>query len=126
MTFETCKCHIMINNTRKHKMATTKDFAQYITNIMGVERFSARPMFGEYGFYCDGKVVGFICDNRLLIKPVPQSLKLDEGCEKDHAYPESKLYYVIEEDKIDDLDLREICHAIAAATPEKKPKAKKK
>lgn len=106
-------------------MATTKDFAQYITNIMGTERFSARPMFGEYGFYCDGKVVGFICDNRLLIKPLPQSSLLEESCEKDYAYPGSKLYYVIEEDKIDDLGLRQICYEIAAATPEKK-KAKPK
>lgn len=106
-------------------MATSKEFAQYITNVMGQERFSSRPMFGEYGFYCDGKVVGFICDNRLLIKPAPQSLKLEESCEKDHAYPESKLYYVIEEDKIDNIGLRQICYDIAAATPDKKPKKPK-
>lgn len=108
-------------------MATSKDFAQYITNVMGQERFSARPMFGEYGFYCDGKVVGFICDNRLLIKPLPQSAVLEESCEKDHAYPESKLYYVIEEDKIDDIGLRQICYDMAASIPEKKkPKPKNK
>jgi DNA transformation protein and related proteins len=106
-------------------MATTKEFAQYIVGIMGVEHFSVKPMFSEYCIYCDGKVVGFICDNRLLIKPMAQSKILEGQCEMDQAYPESKLYYVIDESKIDDLDLREICFAMAAAIPEKKKKPPK-
>lgn len=106
-------------------MATNKDFAQYILGIMGIERFSAKPMFSEYCIYCDAKPVGFICDNRLLIKPMPQSSMLEESCEKDHAYPGSKLYYVIEEDKIDDLNLREICYKMAFAIPQKKIKTPK-
>lgn len=107
-------------------MATTKDFAQYILGIMG-ERFIVKPMFSEYCIYCDGKAIGFICDNRFLIKPIAQSKILENHCEMDHAYPESKLYYVIEDDKIDDLGLREICYAMALAIPEKKkPKPKSK
>lgn len=30
---------------------------------------SARKMFGEYTLYCDGKVVGLICDDALFVKP---------------------------------------------------------
>ena len=30
---------------------------------------SARKMFGEYTLYCDGKVVGLICDDQLFVKP---------------------------------------------------------
>ena len=30
---------------------------------------SARKMFGEYTLYCDGKVVGLVCDDQLFIKP---------------------------------------------------------
>ena len=30
---------------------------------------TARSMFGEYGIYCDGKIVALFCDNRLFVKP---------------------------------------------------------
>ena len=30
---------------------------------------AARKMFGEYGLYCNGKLVALICDDRLFVKP---------------------------------------------------------
>lgn len=30
---------------------------------------SARKMFGEYGIYCDGKMVATVCDDQLFVKP---------------------------------------------------------
>lgn len=30
---------------------------------------SARKMFGEYTLYCDGKVVGLVCDDQMFVKP---------------------------------------------------------
>jgi TfoX/Sxy family transcriptional regulator of competence genes len=30
---------------------------------------SARKMFGEYGIYCDGKMVASVCDDQLFVKP---------------------------------------------------------
>lgn len=30
---------------------------------------SARKMFGEYGVYCDGKMVTLVCDDQLFVKP---------------------------------------------------------
>ena len=30
---------------------------------------STKPMFGEYGVYVDGKMVGSICDDQLYVKP---------------------------------------------------------
>ncbi len=84
-------------------------------------------MFGEYGLYADGKIVGFICDNQLLIKPTPQSLKLEDMCEKDHAYPGSKLYYMVSEEQLDAPEVFcDVMFDIAAATPEKKKKKPKK
>jgi TfoX/Sxy family transcriptional regulator of competence genes len=30
---------------------------------------SYKKMFGEYAVYCDEKVVAFVCDNQLFVKP---------------------------------------------------------
>ena len=109
-------------------MACDKDFIEYVLAKLGhAPRFTARAMFGEYGIYADGKIAGFICDNQLLIKPTPQSLALEDICEKDHAYPNSKLYYVVSEEQLDEPEIFcDIMFAITAATPDKKKKAKKK
>ena len=29
----------------------------------------AKAMFGEYGLYCDGKMVAMVCDDQLFVKP---------------------------------------------------------
>lgn len=107
-------------------MACDKEFIDFILSKLGhAPRFSARAMFGEYGIYADQKIVGFICDNQLLIKPTPQSLALEDICEKGHAYPKSKLYYVVSEDQLDDPAIYcDIMFAISAATPDKKKKKK--
>lgn len=39
----------------------------------------ARKMFGDYALYCDGKVVGLICDDQLYIKYTDPGKKLAEG-----------------------------------------------
>lgn len=46
-------------------MASTQDFAEYVLDQLGEKDFSVRKMFGEYALYCEGKVVGLVCDNSL-------------------------------------------------------------
>ena len=36
--------------------------------LAGAGAVSARKMFGEYGVYCDGKIVGLVCDDQLFVK----------------------------------------------------------
>lgn len=106
-------------------MATSKEYSEYILHILG-EGFSVKSMFGEYCLYYLGKTVAFICDDRLLIKPTKQSMHLDEICEMQEAYPGSKLYYLVTDDQLSEpLGFIETMRAIAAATPDKKPKKKK-
>lgn len=109
-------------------MATDKDFIEYLLVKLGNDiRFSTKAMFGEYCLYYDGKVVAFVCDNRLLIKPTKQSEHLRDICEMDEAYPGSKLYYLVSEDQLDEpREFIQTMKAIAAATPDKKPKKPKK
>ena len=48
-------------------MATKPEYAAYVCDqLRGAGEVAARKMFGEYGLYCDGKVIGLICDNQLF------------------------------------------------------------
>lgn len=50
-------------------MASTPEYVSYLCEqLRGTGTISARPMFGEYGLYWDGKLIGLICDNQLFIK----------------------------------------------------------
>lgn len=105
-------------------MATSKETVAYILQKLGNSSvFSIRAMFGEYALYANGKVVGFICDNKLYIKILPESFYLDKFCVKDNAYPGSKLYYLVEEDQLSTLEeLPELLLKIAQSLPEKRKK----
>ena len=81
-------------------MATRKETAAFILDRLGhPERFSVKPMFGEFALYGDGKPVAFICDNQLFVKIMPESAALD-CCERGQAYPGSKDYYVVSDEVI--------------------------
>lgn len=83
-------------------MASTQDFAEYVLDQLGERDFSVKKMFGEYALYCEGKVVGFICDNTLFVKPTQASeLELYDR-EKAPPYPGAKDYFVITEDDLEE------------------------
>ena len=87
---------------------------------------TAKKMFGEYGVYCDGKVVAFICDERLFLKPTEAGRKMLEGGEEAPPYLGAKLYLVIDESQWDDAEwLGNIVAATAAGLPGPKPKKAK-
>ena len=50
-------------------MPCTDDYIQYVLEQLSpAGDVSVRKMFGEYGFYMDGKVMGLICDNQVFLK----------------------------------------------------------
>lgn len=108
-------------------MATTKETAEFILGELGNgARFSVKPMFGEYALYADGKTVGFICDNQLLLKIMPESADLEARCERAQAYPGSKDYYLVPEETITgEHKLAALILRMAGALPLPKPKKKK-
>jgi TfoX/Sxy family transcriptional regulator of competence genes len=80
-------------------MGTEKGTAAYILECLGQPgRFSVKAMFGEFALYADGKTVGFICDDQLLVKNTPESAALEGRCERAPAYPGSKDYFLVPED----------------------------
>jgi hypothetical protein len=50
-------------------LATKQSTVDYILDqLVSAGSISARKMFGEYALYCDGKVVGLVCDDTLYVK----------------------------------------------------------
>ncbi len=51
-------------------MATQQRTVDFILDqIRAAGGISARKMFGEYGLFCEGKMVALICDDQLFVKP---------------------------------------------------------
>ena len=100
------------------------DLVQYIVEqaSKGGET-SAKKMFGDYCFYCDGKPVGLICDDYLYLKPLKQIEPLLHDCDRNMQppYEGAKPHYVITD--VDDSDyISSLVRTIAANLPTKKQK----
>lgn len=55
-------------------MASSKEYADFISDQCS--GLSARAMMGEYVLYYNGKVVGGVYDNRLLVRPTTSAKEL--------------------------------------------------
>ena len=110
-------------------MASSKQTVAYLTEQMGLAGdITTRAMFGKYAAYCDGKVVAFICDDQLFVKPTEAGrAHLGDEIELVPAYPGSKDYFLITGDRCEDRDwLGTLIRATADALPAPKPRAAKK
>jgi TfoX/Sxy family transcriptional regulator of competence genes len=59
----------MFSDGRLRLMATQPGTVEFILGqVAGAGDVAARKMFGEYTLYCDGKVVGLLCDEQLFVK----------------------------------------------------------
>lgn len=51
-------------------MATQRRTVDFLLEqVTGAGAVTAKPMFGEYGVYVDGKMIGSVCDDQLFVKP---------------------------------------------------------
>ena len=105
-------------------MASSLDYVGYVCEqIGGAGEIKYRKMFGEYGVYCDGKIIGLICDNRFFLKPTKAGAEICPKLELAPPYEGAKPYFVV-----DELDDRESVSVLVSATwgelPEPKPKKK--
>lgn len=61
-------------------MATSKAYLEFVLGQLSeLDGISTRAMMGEYVLYCQGKVVGGIYDDRLLLKPTKTALEIMRG-----------------------------------------------
>lgn len=99
-------------------MASTKEYFAFIREqLSGLESVSFRAMMGEYIIYCDGKVVGGIYDDRLLVKPAAAARKLMPDAAMELPYEGAKEMVLV--DEVDDpAFLQQLLTAVAAELPE--------
>lgn len=107
-------------------MASQQSTIDFISEqIASSGRITSRKMFGEYALYFDGKVVAFVCDDELFVKPTDAGKKYLGTPEEKPAYPGSKMYYWIDTDHWDDdVWMSELITVTATALPLPKPKKK--
>lgn len=107
-------------------MASSKEFVEYAAEqLRNAGNISYRKMFGEYGWYCDGKFMGVICDDQLFVKVTPETKKTFPDVPQAPPYEGAKEYFLME-----DIDNRELLTKLVRATwevlPESKPKRGRK
>ena len=102
-------------------MACNTNFVQYIADqCSGAGTIVTKKMFGDYGIYCNGKIFGLICDDRLYIKPTEVGRALLRTIDLQPPYEGARSYFYIAE--VDDRDylstlVRETCRALPEPTP---------
>lgn len=76
-------------------MATSKEYALFVENqFRGLEGFALKRMFGEYGMYLQGRVLGFLADEQILLQSTPTAMRLLPEAERRELFPGSKLFIV--------------------------------
>lgn len=107
-------------------MASSKEFVEYVVEqLRDVGIISYRKMFGEYGWYCDGKFLGVICDDQLYVKITPEAEQAFSHLPKALPYEGAKDYLFVED--IDDRNLlTKLVRVTWEALSEPKPKKRRK
>lgn len=104
-------------------MATSKEYLNFILEQLSlIDGISHRQMMGEYIIYLHGRIAAYLCDGRLLIKPVPSAVRLMPDAVLEPPYEGAKDMILCE--NVDDKEfLKELFEAIYEELP--KPKEKK-
>jgi DNA transformation protein and related proteins len=112
---------------RENAMASNKSNVDYLSEqLAGAGNVSARAMFGEYAFFCDGKVVALFCDDQLFVKPTKAGAAFVGRVTEGIPYPGAKPQILISGDKWDDAAwLSKLIRLTADELPMPKPKKKK-
>ena len=108
-------------------MATAQTTVDVILEaIAGAGAVSARKMFGEYGVYCDGKIVGLVCDDQPFVKVTEAGRAwLGDAVDLAPAYPGAKLSFRVDGERWDDAEwMAGLVRATWGELPVAVPKAK--
>jgi len=107
-------------------MSTDPQTVAFIEDQLAGLHVRTVQMFGEYGIYCDEKVVGLICGDSVFLKPTSADPALFTRTDPAPPYEGACDYHRVPGDAVEDRDwLGKAVQATADALPppkEKKPK----
>jgi DNA transformation protein and related proteins len=100
-------------------MASQQSTVDFILDqISDAGDVSAKKMFGEYGVYCEGKMVALVCDDQFFVKPTAGGRSLMKTVTEASPYPGAKLCFSISAEMLDDRDaLSELIKVTAKELP---------
>lgn len=106
-------------------MATSREYLNFILEqLSGLDDISYRSMMGEYMIYYRGKIAAYLCDDRLLVKPVGAATALMPSAPMELPYEGAKAMLLVEE--VDNGEfLTELFEKMYDELPAPKPKKKK-
>lgn len=107
-------------------MSTGRSFIEYILDqLSDLNDISHRMMMGEYIIYYRGRITAYVCDDRLLVKPVKAAAQLLPNAVYEPPYAGAKDMILV--DDIDNRELlTELFEAMYDELPEPKPKKSRK
>lgn len=105
-------------------MSTSKEYLNFILDQLSlIDGISYRQMMGEYIIYHNGRIAAYICDDRLLIKPVPSAVSLMPNAHSEPPYEGAKNMLLC--DNVDDKEfLKTLFEMMYAELPEHKKRRK--
>ena len=106
-------------------MASSKEYLDFILEqVSELDNISYKSMMGEFIIYYDGKIIGGIYDDRLLVKPVQSAINYMPNAVYELPYDGAKEMLLV-----DDVDNKEfligLFNAVYDNLPAPKPKKKK-
>ena len=103
-------------------MASSLEFVSHVyCKLCQAGVFTYKKVFGEYGFYCDGKFFACISDNQFFVKITKAGSEFMPGCPTAPPYEGGSPYFLVEE--LDDKDfLVQLTQITCAELPSPKPK----
>ncbi|MGN0622612.1 MAG: TfoX/Sxy family protein [Oscillospiraceae bacterium] len=106
-------------------MASSKEYLEVILDRLSeLEDISHRAMMGEYIIYYKGRIAAYICDDRLLVKPVEAAKDMMPQARYEPPYEGAKDMLLVE--NVDDRQfLTRLFQVMYDQLPEPKPKKKR-
>ena len=103
-------------------MATSREYINFVLEqLSGLEEITYRQMMGEYIIYYRGKIAAYVCDDRLLVKPVETARKMMLDAVYEPPYEGAKEMLLVER-----IDEREFLEALFRGIYDELPEPKKR
>jgi TfoX/Sxy family transcriptional regulator of competence genes len=86
-------------------MSSSQNTVDFIVGqMMGAGEVSFKKMFGEYGIYCDSRMVASVCDDKLFVKSTTRGRTYIGNVVEASPYPGAKPAFLISAKKMGDAE----------------------